>query len=163
MGCCSMHRPISFWLAGVQAYDPVDLPEVPGDGDITQLVSTSGVAQVDTSIATTEGEPYVVVYRVSDSAGNAALPVVRLVEVFNPCADKVSLCGVVWLALSRPLVVLTLGLGVWAMPRARRARGAALTAPARWAASAWSPQNPWRRKRSRRHRRSSWWASPASP
>eukprot|EP00958_Prasinococcus_capsulatus_P021715 scaffold2984_cov452-Prasinococcus_capsulatus_cf.AAC.1 len=71
---------------GVTAYDPVDLPDVPGDADLTDAVTIAGRSLVDTSVATMPDQPYPILYTVLDSAGNAAIPLVRAIEVINPCA-----------------------------------------------------------------------------
>lgn len=50
---------------GATAYDVVD-------GDVTDSVSSFGVGAVRMDVATDEANPYIITYRVSDNAGNAA-------------------------------------------------------------------------------------------
>lgn len=65
---------------GVEAFDT-------DDGDLTASVSSWGSGNIDTTIVTVPGFPFVIEYTVSDAAGNAAISVRRRVRVVNPCAN----------------------------------------------------------------------------
>jgi hypothetical protein len=55
------------------------------DGDLTAMVTASGLSAVNTHIATPANSPYVITYSVMDAAGNMAVPRRRRVIVSNPC------------------------------------------------------------------------------
>ena len=65
---------------GVEAYDAED-------GNLTSAVTSWGSGNIDTTITTAPGLPFIIEYSVVDSAGNTATVARRRVRVVNPCAN----------------------------------------------------------------------------
>eukprot|EP00854_Cymbomonas_tetramitiformis_P005484 gene5484-6648_t len=66
---------------GAAAWDDIQ-------GNLTASISRFGAAAaMDTSVVTSEDAPHIITYRVSDAAGNEAIPMRRRVYVYSPCGE----------------------------------------------------------------------------
>jgi hypothetical protein len=59
------------------------------DGNLSSQVVASGLEEVDSSMPTAAGAPYVVRYDCKDTAGNLAVPLYRTVAMVCPGAEFV--------------------------------------------------------------------------
>lgn len=72
-------------LGAVPFVDPGVTAVDDTDGDLSHVVMRYGLGAVNTAVATPDDAPYVITYAVTDSAGNAAVPVRRRVYVRDTC------------------------------------------------------------------------------